>query len=626
MDIKTAAVRDVFKVGKEDYSGLYAELDKLLGNDNPFAQFKIGSGQYVWSYTKSDCKWLPMEDASKLKEEQIRTVISELRTKVGTLVPAKFVEPLFTVPDDSFIFYNDEEGDLRVLFTAWGFRKPVFVHKDPPLTKIKKHTLVDISFLYDGVRLKGYEFGIRLTRQVKKLRTTDDDGVCCFDTIKVGERYQLIDLKSNRTFDFEVEKGKTHYDFDLTTYTTISVHADSDSAPLANEPMKIEYHGNVECPMTDANGNASLKVVYYEGENILVAMRQDRQNKVVEADNNVFTFAFEKPVEPEPLVEPVPTTITTNVKVVVLKSNSPVDNALVSVRYSRISEEGTTDINGVWSLSLDVQEGEVCRVDVEGCEPQERPLLPTEENVFTFNVPEAEEPMLPEEPDEPEPVDEPEPIDEPKKVNIQVSVCDNGEPVYGIQSSVEYMGNRQEGRTDANGVWECSVEYKEDEVCRVEASGYDPQERQLKVEEDNIFIFNKEDEPEEELITLMAVDEHSAPMGGARITLRQNGKQDITVVLDEQGKTEIEKSLFSIGETVEADLHWNNFDFSKISFTVDDDENEYILQQQNTHKSGNVWSIIKQIMVVIAAVLVLLFVIWPLFESLSYSAYNAIYG
>ena len=188
------------------------------------------------------------------------------------------------------------------------------------------------------------------------------------------------------------------------------------------------------------------------------------------------------------------------------------------------------------------------------------------------------------------------------------------------------MGDRLEGRTDVNGIWECSVEYGEDEVCRVEASGYDPQERQLKVEEDNIFIFNKEDEPEEELITLMAVDEHSAPMGGARVTLRQQGKQDITVVLDEQGKTEIEKSLFSIGETVEADLHWNTFDFSRISFTVDEDENEYLLQQQNTHKSGNAWSIIKQIMVVIAAVLVLLFVIWPLFESLSYSAYNAIYG
>lgn len=92
MDIKTAAVRDIFKVGKEDYSGLYAELDKLLGNDNPFAQFKIGSGQYVWSYTKSDCKWLPMEDASGLKEEQIRTVISELRNKVGTLIPAKYVD------------------------------------------------------------------------------------------------------------------------------------------------------------------------------------------------------------------------------------------------------------------------------------------------------------------------------------------------------------------------------------------------------------------------------------------------------------------------------------------------------------------------------------------------------
>ena len=48
----------------------YAELDKLLGNDNPFAQFNIGSGQYVCSYTKSDCEWLPMENASGLRKNR----------------------------------------------------------------------------------------------------------------------------------------------------------------------------------------------------------------------------------------------------------------------------------------------------------------------------------------------------------------------------------------------------------------------------------------------------------------------------------------------------------------------------------------------------------------------------
>ena len=71
-------------------------------------------------------------------------------------------------------------------------------------------------------------------------------------------------------------------------------------------------------------------------------------------------------------------------------------------------------------------------------------------------------------------------------------------------------------------------------------------------------------------------------------------------------------------------MEYNTIRFAEVENQMED-ENEYLLQLQNTHKSGNVWSILKQIMVVIAAVLVLLFVIWPLFESLSYSAYNAIY-
>lgn len=556
MDIKKTAIKDVFKIGKEDYSGLYKELDRLLGEENPFAQFKIGAGQYVWSDIKSDRKWHEMEaEASGFKEEQIRSVMVELRSRMTAKIPEKIVGLLFTVPDNSFIFYNEDGGDLRVMLTGWGFRKPVAIKNGPEVTKVKQHTPVDISFIYDGERLKSYEFGIRLCHQVKKLVTTAESGIYRFENINVGERYQLIDIKSDRTFDFAVESGKTHYEFDLTAYATISVHADLDSAPLVGEPMKIDYHGNVECPQTDASGNAKLRVVYHEGEEVLVVMRGKRQAKTIESDDTAFAFAFEgqpepmaQPEEPEPPLEPEP--------------------------------------------SVD---------------PEPEPVVQAEE---------PEEPVVSEQP-----------TDEPKTVVVQVIVCKSGEPIYGILSSVDYSGSRQDGLTSVNGKWECRVDYREGELCHVEAQGYDPQERELEADGENLFMFDCEDEVEPERISLTVVDEKSAPMSGARVTIRQNGKQDINVVLDEQGKVEMDKSLFTIGETVYADIHCGNFEYTDISFTVDADENEYLLQQQNSHISGGgTWNIVKQVLAVIAAVLVMVFVIWPLFAMLAQAAFESIYG
>ena len=490
MDIKKTAVKDVFKIGKEDYSGIYKELDRLLGGNNPFAQFKIGAGQYVWSDARTDSEWHEMQaEASGLKEEQIRLAIAEQRSRIAAKIPAKIVDMLFTVPDNSFIFYNEDGGELRVMLAGWGFRKPVSMKNTPEVTKIKQHTPVDISFLYDGERLKGHEFGIRLHHQVKKLVTTGDGGIFRFENIKVGDQYQLIDIKSGRTFDFKVEEGKAHYDFDLTAYAVVSVHADLDSSPLAGEPMKIDYHGSVECPQTNAGGNAELRVVYHEGEEVLVVMRGERQTKKIERGETAFAFAFETPGEP--------------------------------------------------------------------AMPPEEPAMPVD--------PEPEEPAMP--------VD-PEPEGPAMPVDPELE-----EPAMPVDP--------------------------------------EPEEPAMPVDP----------EPEEpERISLAVVDEQSAPMSGARVTLRQNGKHDINVVLDGQGRAEIEKSLFTIGETVLADVRRDSFEYTDIPFTVDADENDYLLQQQNTHASGGAWDIVKQVLVVVAAFVALVWVVWPLFTILAQAVFDAIYG
>lgn len=44
---RQSSVKEVHKLNKQDYSGLYKALCAKLGEKNPFAKFSIGPGVYV---------------------------------------------------------------------------------------------------------------------------------------------------------------------------------------------------------------------------------------------------------------------------------------------------------------------------------------------------------------------------------------------------------------------------------------------------------------------------------------------------------------------------------------------------------------------------------------------------
>ena len=307
MDIKRTSVQDIYQsVSKgQSMQELYKKLSGTLGDNNPFAKFSIGNGFYVWSHPSD--QWLCLADATTLEQDIVNKAIVELHKQVAAKVGEKTADAIFTVPDESYIFYNNEGGATQLLFTGWGFKKPVRTSGHGEKEKVEKRMPVDICFTYDGERILNYEFGLQIPKQLKQLKT-NGEGLYHFNNLKVGEAYTLKNLKTGREFELSVQEGQTLYEFDVTEYTSIDVSATIDGEPLADESLTVDYNGKTIPLYTDGNGTAQIQVALHEGLPFNAAMRDQIQSGTLATNGNVLTFAFEseKPIPDIPEVPPIP--------------------------------------------------------------------------------------------------------------------------------------------------------------------------------------------------------------------------------------------------------------------------------------------------------------------------------
>lgn len=312
MDIKKTAVSDIHRLIQKDYKSLYQQLQKTLGNDMPFADIQIGSGFYVWSDAR--CEWHQMIAASSIKQDFVVSALTDQRQAIAQKLGDDTAEKLFTYPDESYIYFNDDDGEMHVLLTGWGFKKPVFGRgtADKQDINVKTGNPVSVSFSFDGVLQPNYEFGLRLAKQVKRF-VTNDFGVHQFDDLQVGEHFTLVDLNSNREFSLEIVAGQSEYDFDITNYTTVTFSAMCDGQPISGEAIDLDYNGRQYKAITDAAGNAAMQLPLFAGETLVATMRGEKTEDTVNAMGNHFDFLFNSPTPPElphqeelPPIPPVP--------------------------------------------------------------------------------------------------------------------------------------------------------------------------------------------------------------------------------------------------------------------------------------------------------------------------------
>lgn len=388
MDIKRTSVQDIYQsVSKgQDMKELYKKLNSTLGESNPFAKFDIGNGFYVWSHPSG--QWLCLADASSVEQEMVNTAIVALHKEVAAKVGEKTAEAIFTVPDESYIFYNNEGGTTQLLFTGWGFKKPVRTTGRGEKEQVEKRMPVDFCFTYDGERLLNYDFGLQIPKQMKELKT-NNEGIYHFNNLKVGETYLLKDLKSGREFNLVVREGQSLYEFDVTDYTSIDVRATFDGEPLANESLTIDYNGKSIPLYTDENGMAQLQVALHEGLPFNGSMRDQTQSGTLAASGNTLVFAFEseKPVEEEPPTPPVPPTLFYPHLLVMGDEGFIGANYPVTVEYDGLITSYTSDANGIIPLPQ-MESGKTMRVtDVLNPENIADYTLDSNQEEYVFHVP-----------------------------------------------------------------------------------------------------------------------------------------------------------------------------------------------------------------------------------------------
>ena len=117
MEIKKTLIKEIYSVNEDDMSSLYVKLDKMFGEENPFAKVNIGQGYYSWSDNRR--QWKQMASASEIRKEDITEALAKVHERVASKIGAQSAKVLFTIPDESYIYYNDDDGDIRILLTGW---------------------------------------------------------------------------------------------------------------------------------------------------------------------------------------------------------------------------------------------------------------------------------------------------------------------------------------------------------------------------------------------------------------------------------------------------------------------------------------------------------------------------
>ena len=591
---RKSSVKDVHQYIKQDYPELYKTLCSKLGESNPFAKFSIGAGNYVWSDNR--CQWDRMIDASELKQSIIHDSLNQTKADVATKIGSKTAEALFTTPDNSYIYYNDDNGDVKILIAGWGFKKPVRIISGPDTSTVPLKNPVSISFSYDGERLKNYEFGLRLAKQVKRL-STDDGGLYVFDNLKIGENYIVTDINNNKDFQLNIIAGQSLYDFDVTRFTTLDVSARCDDQPIIGETVGITCHGKKYDITTDGNGHATIQLPLYDGEEVKAFMRDKEETIHISANDNHIDFIFEKEKN------------VVDIQVCVKKDGQAVAERLVAIDYGDFHFEGNTDPNGIYKCQMEEKPNVECKVSTPEYESQSKLLHVEDLNTFDFDKTTTHE------------TDSFTPYILVKR--------ENGEIVADYPISVEYDGSKNDYISDGNGI----IKLPELEVGKtiIVTDGNDAENRTeyllKKEEEEYVFIIPDEIEDESKDIKVMFRDMKGTPIVCNNVTFHQEGKPELSFQLDENGDAYIKEGTFDINKTIHASINgWTNKEqYSPIPFELEKDEYEYLLQEKEPQYKSTWWKIILEILAILISIC-LFIILWPIFEEFCSSFYNSFYN
>ena len=246
--LKKVKATDVYQIAKVSYDALFSALKRLLPPEEMiFAESKKGYDQIFWVHPEGG--WINYAEADESLQAQIEEAVAQHRERTRALLASQpnlqvLVDTIFTTPGNDFYYFRfSDSGDLQLMLSGWGFRKPVaksIGHGTVHNTFEKKQRVV-ISFSSQGKPVPHYEFVLHipaLSRTLSKM--TDDEGFFVLsDQAQIGSKYQLEDHLTEQVFDLVVEEGRERYDYDVTIET-------NEPQPEVKEPEPEPIISNPE--------------------------------------------------------------------------------------------------------------------------------------------------------------------------------------------------------------------------------------------------------------------------------------------------------------------------------------------------------------------------------------------
>lgn len=359
----------------------------------------------------------------------------------------------------------------------------------------------------------------------------------------------------------------------------------------------VDFHGKQYQATTNAQGCAEISLPLY-GEASVAATMLDQTEATQLTDDGgqiVFSFESEKPEE-KPQVE---------IQVSVMKDGAMLPSQPVVINYGDKRLERTTGLDGVLSMKMEEVPQGPCTVSVEGYAPQMKRLVNNAINQYVFEKTTA--------------------TDNKHLTPYVVVKKKSGEFVGSYPIEVTYHDAKNHYQTDDKGV-AALPEMKAGETMMVEDGVHHDNKAEyvLDIDQQEYVFFIPEEEVKQ--IKVMVRNTKGEPLVCQSVKFEQQGQQAKTVQLDENGDTFFEEGLFKLDTPVVATINngSNQTQYAPISFTLEQDEYEYLLQEK-TEKAGYGWWIVVVEVLVALATLWLLIVVWPFFEDFCSRMFHVIY-
>lgn len=238
------AYNEVTPLVKQDFTKLYDALKRTLSPEEMiFANHRAGFGGIVQWDLPDGLSWQPVTRADSFERSEAMALLRQLResgtAKLGSR--ADLIEAVYSVPSADYLYCaRDEQGSVKVMLAAWGYRFPRTPAVDPLTWHPADEQKVVLSFVEDGHAVSP-AIELRHATSFTKRIEPGADGNIDLGTHRPGTRFTFAIPDYGREISFATEKGRDTYIFDLTVARQAPVaEVVVPEIPKVEEPESVE--------------------------------------------------------------------------------------------------------------------------------------------------------------------------------------------------------------------------------------------------------------------------------------------------------------------------------------------------------------------------------------------------